>query len=78
MTTNAQALQALTIARKHANNGAFHEASAQSCISDAQNCLLAGRPDSAIMWAAKSLGYSVGVFSSDYQRVQTMLARDLP
>jgi hypothetical protein len=78
MTTNAQALQALTIARKHANNGAEMQSSAQSCINDAQNCLLAGRPDNAIFWAKESLAYSVGVFSSDYQRVNTMLARDLP
>lgn len=40
MTTNAQALQALTIARKHANNGAEMQSSAQLCINDALNTVM--------------------------------------
>ena len=64
-----QAEKAIRIARKHVSNGAVMESSARSCLADAINTFDKGNFDAAIMWAKKSLAYSVGVFHQDYKAV---------
>jgi hypothetical protein len=59
----------LILARKHMSNGAAMESSARLCFADAQAQYDLGNYTSAKARAVKSLGYSVGVFHPDYQRV---------
>ena len=60
---------AITIARKHVGNGASMDSSARLCLSDALVLEAAGEYGSARSRALRSLGYSVGIFHADYQRV---------
>lgn len=64
MTTN----QAIIIARKHIGH-AIQESSARLCLADAVRLHDAGNLDAAMMWAARSLAYSVGIGHPDYVRV---------
>ncbi len=61
--------QALILARKHVGNGAAMESSARSCLADAVRQYDLGNYDASVMWALKSLSYSVGIFHADYKRV---------
>ena len=61
--------KAIRLARKHVGNGALMESSARLCLSDALELFDAGKFDYAHARAVKSLGYSVGIFSPDYQAV---------
>lgn len=66
---DTQAQKAIVLARKHIGNGAAMESSARSCLADAIAQFDAGKAESALMWAKKSLSYSVGVFHDDYRKV---------
>lgn len=57
----------ITLAKKHVDNGAVMQTSAQLCLDDAIRCIDKGMLDSAKMWAIWSLAYSVGIFHADYQ-----------
>lgn len=60
---------AIRLARKHVGNGAAMESSARLCLQDAIELHAEGEYDYAKKRALKSLGYSVGIFSVDYQKV---------
>lgn len=60
--------QAIILARKHIGNGAAMDTSARACLADAIEQYDAGNYDAAIMWARKSLEYSVGIFHADYKK----------
>lgn len=62
--------KALILARKHIGNGAVMESSARACLADAVEQYDAGNYDEAIMWARKSLEYSVGIFHADCKKVK--------
>jgi antirestriction protein len=61
--------QCLTLARKHLTSAAIQESSARFCMAEAVARMDEGQEDSAVMWAEKSLAYSVGVFHEDYRKV---------
>lgn len=61
--------KAIRLARKHIGNGAQMESSARGCLADAIACFDKEMFDSALMWAKKSLAYSVGVFHTDYKSI---------
>lgn len=65
--TANQANTAIKLARKHVGNGAEMESSARLCLSDAINRFDEDQMDSAHWHACRSLRYSVGIFSADYQ-----------
>lgn len=69
MVTITMAENAIRLARKHVGNGAAMESSARLCLSDALDRMETGNHDAAHYRALKSLGYSVGIFHADYQRV---------
>ena len=58
--------QVIILARKHI--GGEMESSARMCLEDAINCKDLGLYESALMWALRSLEYSVGIFHPDYDR----------
>ena len=58
----------LALARRHVSNGAAMESSARLCLSDAIQAFENGHLDEAHASAVRSLRYSVGIFSPDYQR----------
>ena len=60
--------KAIILARKHIGNGAVMDSSARACLENAIEQYDAGNYDSALMWATKSLAYSVGVFHADYRK----------
>jgi hypothetical protein len=61
--------QVIELARKHVHNGAAMQTSAELCLQDAIDCFNAGDEyGAAYHRALKSLGYSVGILHSDYQR----------
>ena len=62
---NPIAAQIISIAMTHVNNGAVMMTSAQLCLSDA---LKTTDDVSAAKQALRSLAYSVGILSPDYQR----------
>ena len=59
--------EVIQLARKHANNGAAMQSSAQLCLRDAEALQFAGKTASARNCAVKSLEYSVGIFHPDYK-----------
>ena len=61
------AYEVIQLARKHANNGAQMQSSAQLCLKDAEELQAQGKCVEARNRAVKSLQYSVGVFHPDYQ-----------
>lgn len=61
------AYEVIQLARKHANNGASMQSSAQLCLQDAIDLQRQGKCVEARNRAVKSLQYSVGVFHPDYQ-----------
>jgi hypothetical protein len=65
--SSIQAEKAVRLARKHVGNGAEMESSARLCLSAAVSRLNEYQYDSAHWHACRSLRYSVGVFSADYQ-----------
>lgn len=60
--------EVIALARKHANNGAVMQSSAELCLADAVRLFDAGSLDLAKARAVKSLAYSVGVFHDDHKR----------
>lgn len=66
-----EANKAIILARKHIGNGALMESSARACLTDALRAVERDDYRAAHMWAVKSLGYSVGIFHADYQKVQS-------
>jgi len=60
-------IEVLDMARKHRNNGAAMQSSAELCYADAVTLCLQSRFEASRHRAIKSLGYSVGVFHPDYQ-----------
>lgn len=56
----------LALARKHI--GGDMESSARLCLAEAVNAETRGDFDAAVMWARKSLAYSVGVFHAAYTK----------
>lgn len=60
--------ESIALARQHLER-AHQPRSARFCLAEAVDQLERGNKEAASMWAAKSLAYSVGVFSPDYQRV---------
>lgn len=73
------AKQIVELARKHANNGADMQSSAQLCLKDAETFLASTDRNQrceirennlkiAAERALRSLHYSVGCFHEDYQR----------
>lgn len=69
------AFQVIELARKHANNGAAMQSSAQLCLRDAEALQAAGRCTEARNRAVKSLQYSIGVLHPDYKAVDPRLTR---
>ena len=67
--TYTSANDAIILARKHIGNNATMESSARVCLEDAVHQYDKGQYDAAIMWAAKSLSYSVGIAHADYRKV---------
>lgn len=65
----ASALQCIAIAEKRSRNGAAMQSSAILCLEEARNLLAPGRCLLAAQWALRSLSYSVGFFSPDYNEV---------
>jgi hypothetical protein len=63
--------RAIILARKHIGNGALMDSSARVCLNDALRAVEREDYRAAKMWAIKSLGYSVGIFHADYQKVQS-------
>ena len=61
--------KALILARKHIGNGAVMDSSARACLADAVERYDAGDYNAAVMWARKSLEYSVGIFHADFKKV---------
>ena len=61
------AFEVIQLARKHANNGALMQSSAQLCLKAAEDLQAQGKCVEARNRAVKSLQYSVGVFHPDYQ-----------
>ena len=61
------AYEVIQLARKHANNGALMQSSAQICLNDAEALQAQGKCVEARNRAVLSLRYSVGVFHPDYQ-----------
>lgn len=59
--------QVIDLARKHADNGAAMQSSAQLCLADAIEQQLAGSDVNARTWAQMSLKYSVGIFHPDFK-----------
>lgn len=66
MATFAQTEKAIRLARK--NIGGDMESSARLCLETAQQQYDYGQMDAALMWARKSLAYSVGIFHADYKK----------
>ena len=59
--------EVIQLAKKHVNNGAVMQTSAQMRLAQAESCQKLGMCVEARNHAVKSLQYSVGVFHSDYQ-----------
>ena len=59
--------EVIQLARKHANNGALMQSSAQICLNDAEALQAQGKCVEARNRAVKSLQYSVGIFHPDYK-----------
>ena len=59
--------EVIQLAKKHANNGASMQSSAQLCLKDAIDLQQQGKCVAARNRAVKSLQYSVGVFHPDYK-----------
>lgn len=59
--------EVIQLARKHVNDGAEMQSSAQLCLSDAEALQSEGKCVEARNRAVKSLQYSVGVFHPDYK-----------
>jgi ABC-type proline/glycine betaine transport system substrate-binding protein len=58
----------------HAANGAAMQSSAILCIADALNLIEGAFAADAARRAIKSLGYSVGIFHTDYQWATKLFA----
>lgn len=63
----------LALARKHLGNGAAMDSSARLCMAEAVEAADAGLLETARARALRSLAYSVGIFSPDYQKVACAL-----
>ena len=61
--------EVIELARKHVNNGAVMQSSAQACLESAERLQAQGKCVEARNRAVRSLQYSVGVFHPDYKRV---------
>ena len=61
--------EVIQLARKHANNGAQMQSSAQLCLKDAIDLQQQGKCVAARNRAVKSLQCSIGVFHEDYRVV---------
>lgn len=59
--------EVIQLARKHANNGASMQSSAQLCLKDAEELQAQGKCVAARNRAVKSLQYSIGIFHPDYK-----------
>jgi hypothetical protein len=64
MNTN-QTARAISLAQKHAKCS-----SSIFCLVDAVRQQERGNEEAAIMWARKSLAYSVGVFHPDFRAIE--------
>ena len=69
MITQELAVKALQLAIKHLGQGSM-VSSARLCLSDAVHNLSRGEYEYAYERACKSISYSVGMFSPDYQSVK--------
>lgn len=69
-------LDAIILAFKHSTNGAAMQSSAHVCLEDATALYEAGKFAAAKVRALKSLGYSVGIFHADYQKVARSVEGD--
>lgn len=56
-------------AKKHAINTVYSNSNSVMCLAECAAAKVRGDRDAALMWAAKSLAYAVGVFHDDYQAV---------
>lgn len=65
--------EAIALARKHVHNPKPMQSSSALCLDRAVQADIREQADSAIMWAAQSLKYSVGVFHADYQTVYSFI-----
>lgn len=63
-------LEIIRLAQAHLNNGAVMTSSALSCCEDAMTQYAEGKDVNALMWACKSLSYSVGIFHQDYRQAK--------
>ena len=70
-TTYNQKDKALRLARKHVHEGTMNS-SVRFAMAEAVAAEGRGDLRSAVMWAAKSLSYSVGVGHPDYKAVKEM------
>ena len=69
------AYEVIQLARKHANNGASMQSSAQLCLKDAEELQAQGKCVEARNRAVKSLQYSVGVSHPDYRAADPRASR---
>lgn len=69
--------EVIQLARKHVNNGAPMQSSAQRCLNDAEALQAQHKYVHACNLAVKSLQYSVGVLHPDYQAADPRLPRAL-
>lgn len=73
--SQALANSALVLARKHLTPSAIQESSARVCMADAINAYDRGDYRACLMWAEKSLSYSVGGFHADHKRAAELKAQ---
>lgn len=59
--------EVIQLAKKHVNNGAPMQSSAQLCLKDAEELQAQGKYEAARNQAVRSLRYSVGAFHPDYK-----------
>lgn len=69
------AFEVIQLARKHVNNGASMQSSAELCLRDAEALQAQGKCVEARNRAVKSLQYSVGVFHPDYRATDPRFKR---
>lgn len=72
--TDMNTYKVIELTRKHVNNGAAMQSSAQLCLKDAEALQVQGSEVEAIFRAVQSLEYSVGVFHPDCQAADLCLA----
>lgn len=68
MTTHRiDTAKVFALARKHLGNGSAYDSSARSCMADAMRLQTDDTPR-AMVYALRSLAYSIGILHADYAR----------